>query len=140
VATVKSSNLITHRKGLEAVCLQTNHTPVNDDSNSGSRDPDALESSEPDCRGLASVAVDEQSAPETPLYRSNCDSEAPARPVITVAEAAELLRFSKAHLLNVLNGRVRNVPALPHIRIGTRILIRRESLDRWLAGVESSSG
>jgi excisionase family DNA binding protein len=52
--------------------------------------------------------------------------------VMTLKEAAVYLRVSKAHLSNVINGRVRGVPPLRHAPIGRRILIRREWADEWL--------
>lgn len=60
--------------------------------------------------------------------------------MLTLKEAADVIRCSKAHLQNVIKGRVENVPPLPHVRIGRRILVRRESLDKWLLAVESSMG
>ena len=59
--------------------------------------------------------------------------------VLKVEEAAFLIRCSKAHLLKVIHGRVPNLPPLPHAKIGRRILIRRESLERWLEAVEAST-
>jgi excisionase family DNA binding protein len=56
--------------------------------------------------------------------------------VLTLTEAAKIIRCSKAHLLNVIHGRVPNVPPLPCARIGRRILVRREALERWLLAVE----
>lgn len=47
-------------------------------------------------------------------------------------QAAEYLRISKAHLSNVINGKIRGVPTLSHARIGRRILIKREWADEWL--------
>ena len=65
-------------------------------------------------------------------------SEAVSEPtVLTLEEAAHLLRFSKAHLLNLVHGQVRSVPPLPHIQVGRRIMIRRASLERWLEAVET---
>ena len=60
--------------------------------------------------------------------------------VLTLAEAALVMRCSKAHVQSVIQGRVNNVPPLPSIRIGRRILIRRESLERWMAALESPTG
>jgi excisionase family DNA binding protein len=65
------------------------------------------------------------------------EAEPPIKPVLTLEEAADLLRVSKSHLLNILHGRVRGVPPLPQLAIGRRIIIRRESLERWLAAAES---
>lgn len=58
--------------------------------------------------------------------------------VLTLEEAAQAIRCSKTHLLNVIHGRVPNVPPLPSVRVGRRILIRRESLERWLAASENA--
>jgi excisionase family DNA binding protein len=57
--------------------------------------------------------------------------------LLTIREAAQLLRCSKAHLSNVLNGKVRNVPPLNSVQIGRRRLISRRSLTSWIAAVES---
>lgn len=57
--------------------------------------------------------------------------------VLTLGEAAQVIRCSKAHLLNIIHGRVANVPPFPSLRVGRRLLVRRESLERWLAAVES---
>ena len=67
--------------------------------------------------------------------------EAPSAPIIpvgvlTLNEAAAVLRCSKGHLSNVLAGRVKGLPPLPRITIGRRTLIRREALGAWLESVE----
>jgi excisionase family DNA binding protein len=59
--------------------------------------------------------------------------------VLTLAEAAQLLRCSKAHLCNVLNGKISGLPELPHISLGRRTLIRKIALERWLEGLEASA-
>jgi excisionase family DNA binding protein len=56
--------------------------------------------------------------------------------VLTLAEAARVLRCSKGHLSNVVNGRVPSLPPLPHIALGRRILIRRAALEQWLERLE----
>ena len=43
------------------------------------------------------------------------------------------------HLSNVLNGHVASLPPLPHVCVGRRKLIRRDSLDEWLGTVEAQS-
>ena len=58
--------------------------------------------------------------------------------VLNLAEAAALMRCSRAHLSNVINGKIRGIPRLPAVRIGRRVLFRRESLEVWLQQVESS--
>jgi len=61
------------------------------------------------------------------------------RSVLTLAEAAKELRCSKAHLCNVVNGKVPRLPRLPVVRIGRRILIRYEALWNWVREAESAS-
>lgn len=56
--------------------------------------------------------------------------------ILTIQEAAIVLRCSKAHLQNLLAGKVKDAPPLPFIRLGRRKLIRRESLLRWLERAE----
>jgi excisionase family DNA binding protein len=60
--------------------------------------------------------------------------------VLTLAEAARAIRCSKAHLLNIIHGRVANVPPFPFLRLGRRVLVRQEALDRWLREVEEPVG
>jgi hypothetical protein len=59
--------------------------------------------------------------------------------VLNLAEAAALVRCSRAHLSNVVNGKIRGIPRLPAVRIGRRVLFRRESLELWLQQVEAAS-
>ena len=56
--------------------------------------------------------------------------------ILTFSEAAAFLRFSKSHLSNVLNSKVRGIPPMPNIRVGRRVLFRRESLEQWLSNME----
>jgi len=60
----------------------------------------------------------------------------PAR-ILTINQVAEILQCSKAHVSNALNGKVANVPALPHFSLGRRKLIRREWLEAWLEEYKS---
>src|SRR5262245_61677701 len=53
------------------------------------------------------------------------------REVLTVRDVALELRCSVAHVYNVINGRVKNVPRLPTIAIGRRKLIQRHTLEEW---------
>ena len=59
--------------------------------------------------------------------------------VLTVLEIAQTLRCSKAHVCNVINGKVKNTPRLPVIRLGRRILIRRETLELWKRASEQGT-
>jgi len=59
----------------------------------------------------------------------NAKSESP---VLTLNQAAGYLQVSKAHLSNVINGKVPGVERLRFFRMGRRILIKREWIDQWL--------
>ena len=53
-------------------------------------------------------------------------------PVMTLKQAASYLQISKAHLSNVINGKVAGVTPVRCIRMGRRILIKREWIEEWL--------
>ena len=59
--------------------------------------------------------------------------------MLTIPEVAQKLRCSKAHVCNVVGGKVRNTPRLPAVRIGRRILIRRETLELWKRASEQGA-
>ena len=56
--------------------------------------------------------------------------------VMTVEEVAHVLRVSKAHVHNLINGKVRGVPQLPSVCPGRRHLVRRASLQNWMQKCE----
>ncbi len=58
--------------------------------------------------------------------------------VLTIQEAARELRCSKTHVSQLVNGKVPNVPLLPNMRVGRRVLIRRSSFERWKELIESN--
>lgn len=58
--------------------------------------------------------------------------------VLTVV-AAEL-RCSRAHVHNLINGKVRDVPALPSLQLGRRRLVQRTSLSQWISSNERGIG
>jgi excisionase family DNA binding protein len=66
------------------------------------------------------------------------DSEVPRgeHGVLTVIEVARELRCSKAHVLNLINGKVRGARPLPSLWVGRRRLVRRCSLDAWIKAHE----
>ena len=68
-------------------------------------------------RGLAVVGVAEKST---------------ASEVMTLQQTADYLQISKAHLSNILNGKVPGVPPMRHAVVGRRILIKRIWADEWL--------
>ena len=52
--------------------------------------------------------------------------------VLTLKQAAQYLQISKAHLSNVINGKVPGVQPVRCVRMGRRILIKREWVNQWL--------
>jgi excisionase family DNA binding protein len=60
--------------------------------------------------------------------------------VLTVPEAARLLRCSKAHVHHLISGRVPGVSPLPSLWLGRRRLILRSSFEQWLQNSEQSHG
>jgi excisionase family DNA binding protein len=60
-------------------------------------------------------------------------------PVMTLKQAAAYLQISKAHLSNVINGKVPGVQPVRCFRMGRRILIKREWVDQWLEAAELGS-
>ena len=60
-------------------------------------------------------------------------------PLMTMDEAAAFLRVSRASLYEQTRNRarIRQAKPLPHIRIGKRIIFRRESLEQWLKELEN---
>ena len=60
--------------------------------------------------------------------------------ILTAAEVARELRVSKAHVHNLINGKVHNTPALPAVTLGRRRLILRASLNQWLRANEHTLG
>ena len=59
--------------------------------------------------------------------------------VLTLSQAAAHLQVSKAHLSNVIAGKVAGVPPFRHARAGRRILIKREWADQWLEAAAEGS-
>ena len=52
--------------------------------------------------------------------------------MLSLKQAADYLQVSKAHLSNVINGKVSGVPRARSFRVGRRVLIKREWIDDWL--------
>ena len=52
--------------------------------------------------------------------------------LLTLADAAEVLHCSKAHISNIVNGNISGCPPIPSVSLGRRRLIRRESLLQWI--------
>ena len=60
--------------------------------------------------------------------------------ILTASEVARALRCSKAHVHNLINGKVHGTLPLPTVTLGRRRLVRRESLDQWLRANEHTLG
>lgn len=54
--------------------------------------------------------------------------------LLSITEAAALLGLTKPQLYQLL--RSRSSVKVPHIRLGKRVLFKRESLERWLESLE----
>lgn len=63
-------------------------------------------------------------------------TQVPQGDVLTAEEVADDLRCSRAHVYNLLNGKVRGVSPLPYICMGRKRGIRRTSLEAWKAANE----
>ena len=59
--------------------------------------------------------------------------------ILSIREVAALLRCSKAHVCKAIGGKVRGVTPLPAIAMGRRKLVRRQSLEAWLARNDPAS-
>jgi excisionase family DNA binding protein len=59
--------------------------------------------------------------------------------LLTLAEVAKLLHCSKAHVCNILSGRVDGCVPIPSVRMGRRLLVRRETLMVWIERNETAS-
>ena len=61
-------------------------------------------------------------------------AELPA--ILTLEETARFPRVSKSHASKLANGKIRGTKPLPFVRLGRRMLIRREALLSWLLSAE----
>ena len=52
--------------------------------------------------------------------------------ILTLTEVADRLRCSKAHVCNLINGRVKGVSPLPAIPLGRRKVVRAAALETWM--------
>ena len=53
------------------------------------------------------------------------------REILRVRDVVLELRYSVAHVYNVINGKVKNVSRLPAIAVGRRKLIQRDTCEEW---------
>ena len=59
--------------------------------------------------------------------------------LLTMAEVAKILHCSKGHISNIAAGKVRGCLPLPTINMGTRMLVRRKSLEEWVRRNEAAN-
>lgn len=59
------------------------------------------------------------------------------RPILTLTEVARELRCSKAHVSNIISGKVPYLPPLPILRLGRRLLVRHDAFTDWMLSVEA---
>jgi hypothetical protein len=59
--------------------------------------------------------------------------------LLTLADVAELLHCSKAHVCKAVAGRVPGCPPIPAVSLGRRKLVRRASLLSWIERNEQSA-
>jgi excisionase family DNA binding protein len=59
--------------------------------------------------------------------------------ILSAVEVAKELRCSKAHVYNVMHGRVEGVLPLPSIPLGRRRLVRRSALEAWKRAIEQNA-
>jgi excisionase family DNA binding protein len=60
------------------------------------------------------------------------DSSKQGGGILTMREVADILHCSKAHVSNIINGKIPNMRMLTHVAIGRRKLVRREWLEQWM--------
>ena len=60
--------------------------------------------------------------------------------VFSFKEAAAHLHISKAHLSSVINGKVPGFPPVRSFRLGRRVLIKREWIDKWIDAFQMKPG
>ncbi len=51
--------------------------------------------------------------------------------ILTLSQISAELHTSKAHVCNIVAGKVKGVHPLPVIRLGRRTLVRRSTFERW---------
>jgi len=61
--------------------------------------------------------------------------------LLNLQQAAELLGLTKPQLYELCRSRsrMRQAIPLPYVRLGKRLAFRRESLEKWIAALESGA-
>jgi excisionase family DNA binding protein len=58
-------------------------------------------------------------------------------PAMSVADIAMEMNCSLAHVLNLIHGKVPDVPTLPAVKTGRLYRVRRATFERWIEQCES---
>jgi excisionase family DNA binding protein len=77
-----------------------------------------------------SVVLEKQPGPVTPDDPNE---------ILTVRQAAEVLKVSYSHMLRLIRGEVTGMPPVHHVRAGRSVRIRRGALTEWIRKIEHSS-
>jgi excisionase family DNA binding protein len=60
--------------------------------------------------------------------------------ILTVQQAASVLRVSYSHMLRLVRGEITGMPPVHHVRAGRSLRVRRGALTDWIRHVEQLSG
>jgi excisionase family DNA binding protein len=60
--------------------------------------------------------------------------------ILTVQQAAQVLKVSYSHMLRLIRGEVDRLPPVQHVRAGRTVRLRRGALAQWIRDVEGHSG
>jgi excisionase family DNA binding protein len=76
----------------------------------------------------------------TPLILENelATAENPNE-ILTVRQAAQVLKVSYSHMLRLIRGEVTGMPPVHHVRAGRSVRVRRGALEEWIREMEQSS-
>jgi excisionase family DNA binding protein len=56
--------------------------------------------------------------------------------VLTIQQAASVLKVSYSHMLRLVRGEITGMPAIHHVRAGRSLRVRRGALKDWIRLVE----
>jgi excisionase family DNA binding protein len=60
--------------------------------------------------------------------------------VLTVQQAASVLKVSYSHMLRLVRGEISGMPPVHHVRAGRSLRVRRGALTDWIRHVEQLGG
>jgi excisionase family DNA binding protein len=60
--------------------------------------------------------------------------------VLTVQQAASVLKVSYSHMLRLVRGEINGMPPVHHVRAGRSLRVRRGALTDWIRHVEQLGG